>query len=229
MRALERLVRREVFPALDPHDTSTAGAKVLGGEVERVDAIFGNALVLLGALRAAFARANAPALDFLVAMASTIDGRVTPLLGAGVLPVSNRLAIDGWVAENVRLIRSIDEQYLDEVAAIIELAQREGFTAREAGKLLRARTGVARSRAKLIARDQIATVNGQITRQRQTEAGVREFIWRTSQDERVRESHAALEGQRFRWDAPPPEGIPGQPINCRCTAEPVLDEVAPTR
>ncbi len=41
-------------------------------------------------------------------------------------------------------------------------------------------------------------------------------------DERVRPSHEALDGTRQRWDDPPAEGHPGEPINCRCIAEPVL-------
>ena len=52
--------------------------------------------------------------------------------------------------------------------------------------------------------------------------GITQYIWRTSRDERVRESHLVLEGKTFSWDSPPDVGHPGQDINCRCTAEPVI-------
>ena len=35
--------------------------------------------------------------------------------------------------------------------------------------------------------------------------------------------HWQREGQAFRWDQPPDDGHPGQPIHCRCTAEPIID------
>jgi hypothetical protein len=50
-------------------------------------------------------------------------------------------------------------------------------------------------------------------------AGITHYIWRTMQDEDVRESHAAMEGQIFAFDAPPivDEGgsyNPGGVYNC---------------
>lgn len=83
--------------------------------------------------------------------------------------------------------------------------------------------GVA-NRARLIARDQISKLNGQVTQERQKALGIDQYIWRTSMDERVRDSHRELEGQTFSWDNPPAVGNPGDDFQCRCTAEPVLDE-----
>ena len=60
---------------------------------------------------------------------------------------------------------------------------------------------------------------------RQKEIGVTEDVWRTAGDERVRETHAANDGETFKWsdDTPgPADGRPGEEINCRCYAEPVL-------
>ena len=226
IRALDRLVRTEILPALDPMDTSKAGAKILGGGDElRVDA-FGGPLALIAFLRAAFVRANPIPPEFLIALVSAVERRLSAVFGAAIVGIPNEIPVDGWISENVRLITSLQSDYLDQVAEIIEAAQRGGISTKATAEMIRARTGVAKSRAKLIARDQIATVNAQITRQRQTEAGVSHFIWRTSQDERVRPSHEALEGQEFAWNAPPVEGIPGEPIQCRCTAEPVLDALA---
>ena len=81
-----------------------------------------------------------------------------------------------------------------------------------------------KKRAKLIARDQTQKVNAAVTQGRQSNLGVTEYIWRTSSDERVRESHKSKNGKRFRWDSPPADtGHPGQDIQCRCVAEPVIE------
>ena len=48
--------------------------------------------------------------------------------------------------------------------------------------------------------------------------------WRTVGDSRVRTAHRAREGQIFAWDKPPSDGHPGQPINCRCYAEPIIPD-----
>lgn len=134
--------------------------------------------------------------------------------------------LERWAAENASLITSISEQYLDEVAAKAQAAVQSGTLTRDLVREIEGRYGVARSRAELIARDQIGKLNGQITQQRQTSLGIEEFIWSTSKDERVRPSHAALEGRTFRWDDPPivdgERATPGSPIQCRCVAIPVL-------
>lgn len=49
----------------------------------------------------------------------------------------------------------------------------------------------------------------------------RYFIWRTSCDGSVRESHLALEGKIFAYKNPPSIGLPGEDYNCRCHAETV--------
>jgi SPP1 gp7 family putative phage head morphogenesis protein len=87
------------------------------------------------------------------------------------------------------------------------------------------RFGVAERHARLIARDQVGKLYGQINQARQTALGIDEFEWATVGDERVRDEHEALNGRRFRWDDPPAEGIPGEPIQCRCSAQPVLDNL----
>lgn len=61
---------------------------------------------------------------------------------------------------------------------------------------------------------------------RQESLGVKEFKWVTAHDERVRPSHAKINGNIYSWDnLPTVDGVktsPGQPINCRCIAIPVI-------
>lgn len=88
--------------------------------------------------------------------------------------------------------------------------------------------GTVRSRARLIARDQVNKLNGQLAELRQSELGVTRYIWRTALDERVRPEHLLNEGKIFEWNDPPNTGHPGSEINCRCYAEPVLSDLLET-
>ena len=78
--------------------------------------------------------------------------------------------------------------------------------------------------ARLVAHDQINKLNGRLNQTRQEAAGITSFKWRTQGDDRVREEHEAIAGQTFLWaEGAPVEGLPGEPVNCRCHAEPVID------
>lgn len=128
---------------------------------------------------------------------------------------------------NVDLIESIPEQYFDRLreditenwatgqpwSAIVDRVQEIGQ--------------ITERRAALIARDQTGKLNAAFNNVRQRELGIEKFEWQTAEDERVRDSHAELDGQTFRWDSPPivdgETATPGTPINCRCVAGPVFD------
>lgn len=71
------------------------------------------------------------------------------------------------------------------------------------------------SRARLIARDQIGKLNGELTEKRQQALGITSYIWRTADDERVRDSHREKEGEKFFWNSPPADtGHPGNDYQC---------------
>lgn len=127
-----------------------------------------------------------------------------------------------WESTNIGLIKSIPSQALDKLHGKIVAAVRRGGTVRDLTDAIRDEYGVTRSRAKLIANDQIGKLNGQLTQERQTRLGVKSYKWRGSLDERERDEHVAREGVVFTWDKPPPDGHPGEPIRCRCSAEPIL-------
>jgi SPP1 gp7 family putative phage head morphogenesis protein len=55
---------------------------------------------------------------------------------------------------------------------------------------------------------------------RQRALGIRQYVWRTRDDDRVRSSHATHDDRVFSWDDPPEGGHPGQSWGCRCHAEP---------
>lgn len=130
-----------------------------------------------------------------------------------------------FTQQNVALIQSLPSRYLDEVEGEVLRNFQQGRRAEQFMGDLEDRYNVAESRAALIARDQISKLNGALTKNRQESLGIEAYFWRTSQDERVRESHAELEGQRILWSDPPEEGHPGSAINCRCTADPDVSDL----
>lgn len=90
---------------------------------------------------------------------------------------------------------------------------------------------VTKSKLDRAAHDDVLTLNGRLTQERQTAAGVTKFIWTTTGNERVRPTHAEIDGQTFDWDDPPvtnddgDTNIPGGDYNCHCVPFPVLDEL----
>ncbi len=130
-----------------------------------------------------------------------------------------------FVQDSLKDIKSIPARLFDEVEGVLRRSVRAGRRAADIVPEIQKRFGVFGSRAALIARDQLNKINGQIVQRRQTDLGIEEYKWRTSMDERVRPAHADREGDTFRWDDPPEGGHPGEPIQCRCTAEPILPKL----
>lgn len=128
-----------------------------------------------------------------------------------------------WARENAALITSVEERYLDDVARAVQATVTEGRT--DLDKVLTERFGVADSNAKRVARTEVAKLNSQITQNRQLALGITHYRWVSAHDERVRPSHRDLNGTVRAWNDPhPTEGHPGEAVNCRCIAEPILPD-----
>lgn len=151
--------------------------------------------------------------------------------------------IQAFVHENASLIKTIPTEHLADIEQMVFRESRRGTSPGEIRAKIRELFGAADRSAALIARDQISKFNGRLSELRQTASGVTEYIWRTVEDGRVRSlansggysSHARLNGEKFSWKEPPvtvfkgkragETNHPGQDINCRCYAEPVLDKL----
>lgn len=152
---------------------------------------------------------------------------------ANAFGLPDRSLLLSWAQENVALIESgINgpsdgvrlKALADDVADVLVEAFTLGVRRGRLAQLLVERFEVSDSRAKLIARDQSTKLTGQLAEQKQTEAGVEEYVWVTEGDDKVRPEHAALNGTTQRWDDPPPPGHPGTDVLCRCRARPVLPD-----
>lgn len=69
------------------------------------------------------------------------------------------------------------------------------------------------------------TLNGRYAENIWDSAGVRRYRWITVGDDRVRDEHAAREGEIFEWSNPPSGGHPGEDWACRCEAQPLIADL----
>jgi SPP1 gp7 family putative phage head morphogenesis protein len=84
----------------------------------------------------------------------------------------------------------------------------------------------ADGRLRLLARHELGNLVATVTQETSQALGVRRYRWLSERDERVRPLHRKLNGTIRSWDDPhPTEGHPGHAWGCRCTAQPVVDEV----
>lgn len=142
-----------------------------------------------------------------------------------------------WVAENILKIKSLPGETLGEMRQIILESYMKGRSIRDIQKEIQAQYNVSKSKARLLARDQVATLNAQVTKLQQQDAGCKKYRWSDSRDSRVRDCHRALNGHVFSWDNPPEMWYetksgrvytgrhchPGEDFCCRCVAIPVFD------
>jgi SPP1 gp7 family putative phage head morphogenesis protein len=133
--------------------------------------------------------------------------------------------------EQVGLIRSIAQQHLTEVQGLVMRSVAKGGDLAELSAELKARYGVTRRRAALIARDQNSKATATITRVRQEGLGITEAVWKHSHAGKTpRPSHVAADGQTYNIK----EGMlidgkrtwPGVEINCRCFSKPILPKLS---
>lgn len=128
-----------------------------------------------------------------------------------------------WAQENSQLITKMTDSYQTRISQIVSDGVRNGASYSDVAMQIELQTGVEERHAMLIARDQIGTLNGQLTRARQLDVGITQYMWRTSEDERVRPSHRVRDGKIYSWNKSPDDGAPGMPIQCRCVALPVIN------
>jgi SPP1 gp7 family putative phage head morphogenesis protein len=133
--------------------------------------------------------------------------------------------IEAFAAGNATLIESLATEASDRIAKLVAAEFQKGTRHEDIATLLRDSLDVAENRAKTIARDQVGSLYGQVNADRQKEAGIKGFIWRTVGDNRVRDDHEARNGEAYLYSDPPEGELPGEPILCRCFAEPDISTI----
>lgn len=139
------------------------------------------------------------------------------------------VALNGSIAENVGLIKSIPEKYLTQVQTIVLQSVQRGHDLARLTDDLQREFGVTRRRAKTIARDQTNKANSVITVARSRAVGITHGIWVHSGGGKVpRQSHLKAGREKMVFDLSKGAYIdgeyifPGQLINCRCRYNPIM-------
>lgn len=121
-----------------------------------------------------------------------------------------------WGIEQARLRNEVQGALLDGLE--------RGQAVQQISARLRDRVTVSRSRANLIVRNELGNASATVQRESQQAAGLTEYVWSTAGDNDVRDEHRVRDGKTFRWDDPPADGHPGEPVQCRCVALAVIPE-----
>lgn len=130
--------------------------------------------------------------------------------------------VDRRTKDSVSLIKKLDKEMKARLLAEIRDGISKGRDNVNLVKMIKKDGHVSGYRARVIARDQMSKLFGNLSRTRQEDIGVTEYVWSTVGDGAVRSHHAARDGKIFKWSDPPEGGHPGEEVMCRCTAEPVL-------
>ncbi len=152
--------------------------------------------------------------------------------GLGVdVPISDtrvREMLINFSNQNAHLNTTIPTGQLDAVGNLTMRAITKRMTPDTYAEELLKIADVTEGKARQIARNEIGTMNGQLSEERNRELGIDAYYWMTRRDKHVRDTHKAREGVRFLWDRPPVGGHPGIDFGCRCTAKPDLSNVLAT-
>jgi SPP1 gp7 family putative phage head morphogenesis protein len=143
--------------------------------------------------------------------------------------------IQAFVAQQVQLIKGLTETTLAQTHSTVLDGLRQGLRAEEITKNLREKVGLSKTKATIIANDQVGKLNGELTQLRQRALGIKRYKWATSRDELVRPGHRALDGTVQKWGEPPlvnaktgKRAHPGFDTHyypCRCSAIPMIEDL----
>ncbi len=134
-------------------------------------------------------------------------------------------AIEAAIIRNVSLIKSLSDDMIKRVEQTVIENSIAGNSVKTLRSKLVEQFGIEDRRAGRIARDQMSKFHADLDEVRQTQAGIAEYDWSTSHDERVRPLHKSLDGKRYKWGKPTgaEQGLPpGKPVLCRCRARAVV-------
>lgn len=148
-------------------------------------------------------------------------------------PVGN--ATRDFVSDTARYLSNIHRDVARDLLKDISEAQSRGIRHEALVDLLKLRfPQVVNSKIKMLARTGVSSTSTALTRARSNYLGLPAFVWESSEDQRVRPSHRAMNGVVILWDdLPSPELLfrhkgnlgkyaPGDCPNCRCYPRPIL-------
>lgn len=205
--------REDAIVRKAPEPETRASAKAARREAERAAAATFTAARLRAETDRAARRVEAHSKDQFRKL--KVDPKKEPVLG---------VLVKGWARDVSERVGGLGKDAARKLEAI--LLSGESRYASTLAREIEEQIGVAQSRAEFIARDSVCTLNSKVTRARYEAAKIEKYVWTTMGDDRVRDSHEALDGEVFDVDGPgdPDEGHPGEAPNCRCVQFPLATE-----
>lgn len=138
--------------------------------------------------------------------------------------------VERWTREAVAKIAGVRDEVAEALRRDIVAAHDLGMSAADLQEEWR-RNGVPTAygslegRLKVISQHQISSLNARIGAERAAAIGATEFEWVSMEDDRVRDKHRELHGRILPYPkGDPQEGLPGEPVNCRCYALAVIPD-----
>ena len=154
---------------------------------------------------------------------ATLRTAISVDVGLIVTQEGIRQVLETGIQANVDFIVSIQKDLLGQVGKDLQKAFLEKpFDQEELTRIFRETYKKTDYPLRRLARDQHNKLVSRFTEVRQTQLGIDGYIWSSSVDDRVRKTHVEMEGKYVAWNMPPPIGHAGMPIQCRCTANPVI-------
>lgn len=139
------------------------------------------------------------------------------------MPAALQDSVTASIAENVALIKSVQQQYHQRITnAVLRSIQSGGMGEQAIFDELEHIGGLTEKRVKLIARDQTNKITAQMNAERQKSVGIKKFQWlHSGGGAEPRKLHLELNGKIFSYDDLPvidartgERGLPGTLINC---------------
>lgn len=133
--------------------------------------------------------------------------------------------------ENLNLsIRNFMDVEIPRLREAVQKNAFAGYRADTLADIIETQFGVTKRKAAFLAEQETSLLTSKFREQRYKAVGIRDYIWSTSHDERVRADHKHLDGQRFSFDSPPitnratgARNNPGEDFRCRCVPIPVIE------
>lgn len=160
----------------------------------------------------------------------TVTGFETVSLQPDITPdLRERLTAE--LTENLDIgIKRFAQERIPEMRRRVEENVFKGMRSDRLAKILESEFGVAKRKANFLADQETGLLTSKYRQARYESIGVREYIWQTSNDARVRHDHAELAGRRFSFSSPPVtdhatgrRNNPGEDHRCRCVPRPVIN------
>jgi len=129
------------------------------------------------------------------------------------------------ISSNVELIKTMDKRVFEDIKTTVYQNLVGGVNKQDLIKKLKDLGAKSDKKAMRIATYQVNKINENLNKVRNMSLGIKKFIWQTTGSNKVRDEHASFDGKEFTYkDGAGSRGIlPGQDVDCQCTALPVVN------